>query len=77
MDNPVEMFSFRVEGVYEQRTALPTHSHKFDETYELEGEHPAHAAEKLLHEIEWGVLDSYNEWTITFVPTEIAAMQEP
>jgi len=65
-----EVFRFRVEGLEEQRTALPTHRHKFDELYELEGEHPAHALEKLIHEIEWGILDGYSEWTITFLPGE-------
>ena len=52
-------FRFRVEGVMERQTWLPAQADPFDETYEIEGEHPAHALEKLLHEIEWGILNGY------------------
>jgi hypothetical protein len=69
-----ELFTFRVEGhMSRQPTALPTRAHPFDETYEIEGEHPADSLEKLLHEIEWGVLDSYESWSITFLPCEAAS----
>jgi len=70
MENPTYTYTFRVEGVYEQRTALPTRAHKFDETYLIVAEHPAHALERLINEVEWGVLDSYEEWTVTHVPEE-------
>jgi hypothetical protein len=41
------LFVFHVVGVEQQRTALPTTPKPFDETYEIEGEHPAEALEKL------------------------------
>jgi hypothetical protein len=64
-------FSFVVEGVEEQTTALPTARKAFNETYEIEGEHPAEALEQLVrHEIEWGILDSVEGFTITFEPKE-------
>lgn len=64
-------YTFHVEGVQEQLTALPTSRRAFDETYEIEGEHPAEALEKLVSgEIEWGILDSEYGFTITFVPKE-------
>lgn len=64
-------FTFRVEGITERQVALwrpPNFDDAFDETYVIEGEHPAESLEKLIREIEWGILDSYSEWTITFVP---------
>lgn len=61
-------FQFRVEGVEEQQTALPSRVRAFDETFEIEGEHPAEALEKLLREIEWGILDSGQQFSITFLP---------
>lgn len=64
------LFSFRVTGVEQQKTALPSRVHEFDETYEIEGEHPAEALAKLLQEIEWGILDSDQEFAIEFIPTE-------
>ena len=69
-------YTFRVEGVEYQRTFLPTALHPFDETYEIDGEHPAEALEKLLHEIEWGILDSEHGFTITYVPAEDAGDAE-
>jgi len=48
---------FRVTGAEEQHEGSNM-VHRFDETYEIEGEHPAEALEKLLHEIEWGILDA-------------------
>lgn len=63
------VYRFRVTGAEEQRTLLPTPTqvHPFDETYEIEGEHPAHALEKLLHEIEWGILHSERRFQIEFL----------
>lgn len=63
----VEVFTFRVEGVEVQQTALPTTPRPFDETYEIEGEHPGEALGKIPHEIEWGILDSEKGFTVTFV----------
>lgn len=63
-------YTFRVEGVEEQQTFLPT-ERPFDETYEIEGEHPVEALMKLVNgEIEWGILDSDRGFTITFLPAE-------
>jgi hypothetical protein len=62
-----ERFRFHVTGVEEQQTALPTHLRAFDETYEIAGEHPAEALEKLLDEIEWGILDATYDFTISFI----------
>jgi hypothetical protein len=61
------VYRFQVEGLEEPKTALGRDVHPFDETFEIEGEHPAHALEKLLHEIEWGILDSYRPWTISYL----------
>lgn len=58
---------FRVTGAEEQRTFLPSQVHSFDETFEIEGEHPAEAVEKLLHEIEWGILDADQPFEIEYL----------
>lgn len=60
------VYRFRVQGAEEQRTALPTSRSAFDETYEIEGEHPAEALGKLLSEIEWGILDGAEPFVIEF-----------
>lgn len=60
-----QVFTFRVKGV---ATGHRSYVQEFNETYEIDGEHPAHALEKLVrHEIEWGILDSDLPFTITFV----------
>ena len=63
---------FRVEGASYSNTYLPQQPQQrpFDETYELAGEHPAEALEKLLHEIEWGILDSEQEFTISYLGSD-------
>lgn len=61
-----ESFKFRVEGVEQGRRS---YVQAFDETFEIEGEHPAEALEKLVHEIEWGILDGWQDFTITFTAT--------
>ena len=58
--------SFRVEGVPQRPTWSPSQPDPFDETYEVKGEHPAQALGKLLQEIEWGILDGYRPFTISF-----------
>lgn len=58
-----EMFRIRVEGT-EFRWAGNVF-HAFDETYEIEAEHPAEAITKLLSEIEWGILDQVEPFTIS------------
>ena len=63
-------YVFLVEGLQQQRTALPTHPRPVAETYEVDGEHVAEALRKLLSEIEWGILDDERGFTITFVPNE-------
>ncbi len=70
MTDETELFTFRVEGVEQQTTYLPRSpaDRVFDETFTIEGEHPADSLDKLLHEIEWGILDAYSEFTITHVP---------
>jgi hypothetical protein len=64
-DEYTQTFSIRVEGVDQPTTYLGNDVRPFDETYEIEGEHPAHALEKLLGEVEWGIIDSYAGFTIT------------
>lgn len=68
MSDETEIFTFRVEGIEQQTTYLPRPEPPFAEMFEVEGEHPADALAKLLHEIEWGVIDGYGEFTITHVP---------
>lgn len=64
------LFRFRVQGTQSTQMALSTKLYPFDETYEVEGEHPAHALVRLMDEIEWGILDADYEFTVTFVPAE-------
>lgn len=64
-----DVFRFRVEGCQVSFTALPSF-HAFDEPYEIEGEHPAEALEKLRHEIDWSIIDAYEGFTITYLPDE-------
>ena len=62
------LWQFRVQGVEEGRRSYVK---PFDETYEIEGEHPAEALEKLIRsEIEWGILDTDHGFTIEFVPPD-------
>lgn len=63
---------FRVEGVERGRTHLerPPQERLFDETYEIDGEHPTEALEKLLHEVEWGMLDYSHPFTVVYLPDE-------
>lgn len=60
------IFTFRVKGVMTSQTYRRSLAFPFDETYEVEGEHPAEALEKLVHEIEWTILDSDRDFTIAF-----------
>ncbi len=64
-----ELFRLRVEGTCEPSTqgALVW---PFDETYEVRAEHPAQALERLCSEVEWGIIDSYAGWTVTFLPAD-------
>ena len=60
-------FRFRVVGRTTPRTFLGGDVNTFDETYDVEGEHPAEAIEKLMGEIEWGILDGDKPFTIEFL----------
>ena len=42
----------------------------FDETYEIEAPHVSVAIERLMREIEWGILDDEESFTITYEPCE-------
>jgi hypothetical protein len=58
-------YRFRVEGIDglgHRSYVLP-----FDETFEIEGEHPAEALEKLVHEIDWLILDGEQPFTVAFL----------
>lgn len=70
VETETAIYLLRVEGVQQERTLLLDRRDPFDETYEIMAEHPADALDKLLHEIEWGILDSYSGFTITVLPSE-------
>jgi hypothetical protein len=61
---------FRVEGVEDSYSRRFPGVRPFDETFEIEGEHPAEALEKLVGEIEWGILDGERPFTISYLVDE-------
>lgn len=64
MNDETETYRFRVEGI---ETGHRSYVQPFDETFEIEAEHVAPALEKLTHEIEWGILDSDQPFTISYL----------
>ncbi len=67
-EDETERFTIRVSGT-EFRYAGNIH-HQFDETYEIEAEHASPAITKLLQEIEWGILDTRDPFTIEVTPLD-------
>lgn len=63
-DNDTDTYLFRVEGITQGHRSYVM---PFDETFEIEGEHVAEALEKLTHEIEWGILEGDEPFTVSYL----------
>lgn len=69
-DDPERLFRIRVRGTSWSHMALRSVPYPFDETYEIQAVHAYPAIEKLVHEVEWGILDGDTEFTIEVQPVE-------
>lgn len=61
-------FCYRVEGILDAYHG--SRVRVFDETYEIAADHPVEALEKLLHEVEWSLLDTVQGFSVTMLSEE-------
>lgn len=64
------VYRVRVEGVEDRHSSRDI---AFDETWEFDAEHPSEAVERVLHEIEWGIVDVALGRSVTITVEEVVA----